>query len=413
MQERTQPEPGKYGRRETAGMSLEALRDQYHSDLFDDYLPFWEEHGIDDELGGFMCTMDHDGSLLSTEKHVWHQGRGLWVYAFLYNNFGGEGHLEIARKARDFLVRHGRSEDGDWVQVVDREGNIVQPPDGFGHAGRFAAEGLQEYYRATGDEESMELAIANVKRSAAICDNPQLMVDHGYIPRSYPGLRVQRFEMVTIRVLTQILEQVSDPELEALAARSVDAVMNKYWNPEYRLNNEALDHNWGRPNDENEDFVYLGHSMEIAWMLLHEAMRLRDRALFDLVAERFERHMEVAWDDVYGGFFRAMRVHGTFAFDKTLWVQEEPLIGTMMLLEHTDWEWPEYWFGRTFRFVQERYPLKRYGFPLWSLGGDRKGTFQPHTRHKGNYHHPRHLMLNLLALERMIERGGEVSDFWG
>ena len=73
MQKRTQPEPRKYLRRETAGRSLEALRDQYHSDLFDDYLPFWEEHGIDDELGGFMCTMDHDGSLLSTEKNIWHQ----------------------------------------------------------------------------------------------------------------------------------------------------------------------------------------------------------------------------------------------------------------------------------------------------------------------------------------------------
>ena len=34
---------------------------------------------------------------------------------------------------------------------------------------------------------------------------------------------------------------------------------------------------------------------------------------------------------------------------------------------------PERGFGRAFRFVQEKYPLKRYGFPLWSLGGRSHG----------------------------------------
>ena len=74
--------------------------------------------------------------------------------------------------------------------------------------------------------------------------------------------------------------------------------------------------------------------------------------------------------------------------------------------------WPARWFDRTFHYVQEKFPLKPHGYALWAMGGDRQVTFQPHVSRKGNYHHPRHLMLNLLALERMIERGGGVSDFW-
>ena len=276
----------------------------------------------------------------------------------------------------------------------------------------FVAEGLQEFYKATRDQASLDLAIESFWRSAAIFDDPERTAPQGYIPRDYPGMRTQGYEMVTIRVLSQILEQVSDPELEARALQTVDALVNRFWNPEYRLNNEALTHDYRRLEDENEDFIYLGHAIETHWMLLLEAMRQPDRALFDLAAERFQRHIEVAWDPVYEGVFRALHIHGTYTKDKVLWAQEEVLTGALILMEHTRLEWPWWWFDRTYRYVREKYPLRQYGYPLWILSADRKVSFKPHTSRKGNYHHPRHLMLNLLALERMIERGGRVSGFW-
>jgi mannose/cellobiose epimerase-like protein (N-acyl-D-glucosamine 2-epimerase family) len=217
--------------------------------------------------------------------------------------------------------------------------------------------------------------------------------------------------MVTLRTGTQILEQISDPKVERRVARAVDAIMNRFWNPEYRLNNEVLTHDYERPDDENEDFIYLGHAIETFWMVLAEAVRLKDRGLFDLAAERMERHLEVAWDDVYGGLFRAVRVHGAYTFDKVLWLQEEALIGLLLLMEYTDLAWPARWFDRIFHYVQEKFCLRPHGYPLWIEAGDRKVTFMPHSARKENYHHPRYLLLNLLAVERMIERGGAVAAF--
>ena len=147
-------------------------------------------------------------------------------------------------------------------------------------------------------------------------------------------------------------------------------------------------------------------------MLLPEAMRRKDRALFDLVAERFRRHLEVAWDDVYGGLFRAMHVHGAYTFDKVLWLQEEALVGSLILLEHAGLDWAGAWFRRVFDYVEESFALRQYGWPLYLYGGDRKVTYTEHVGRKEHYHHPRCAMRNLLALERMIERGGAVSDFW-
>jgi N-acylglucosamine 2-epimerase len=45
--------------------------------------------------------------------------------------------------------------------------------------------------------------------------------------------------------------------------------------------------------------------------------------------------------------------------------------------------------------------------------GDRKVSYAEHVGRKEHYHHPRCVMRNLLGLERMIEREGAVSDFWG
>ena len=153
---------------EIAAMGLEALRDLYRSDLYEDYLPFWDAHGIDHDLGGFMCFMDHDGTQLNTDKSMWHQGRGLWVYSYLYNHFGGNQYLEIAQKTQDFLVRHGRASNGEWVESLKKDGSVKGPANGTGFAGMYVAEGLQEFYRATGDQESMDIAIDSFWNSIAI-----------------------------------------------------------------------------------------------------------------------------------------------------------------------------------------------------------------------------------------------------
>ena len=88
------------------------------------------------------------------------------------------------------------------------------------------------------------------------------------------------------------------------------------------------------------------------------------------------------------------------------------MIGCLILLEHTDWDWPAQWFERTFDYVEERFSLRPHGFPLYLYSGDRTVRFEERVTRKENYHHPRCVMRNLLALERMIERGGAPSGVW-
>ena len=401
-------------RQQIGTRTLEQVRDHYRRYLFDEYVPFWTRHGIDHERGGFFCTLDHDGTRINDSKNMWYQGRGLWTYSYLARHFEHDESLQIARRTKDFLLAHGRDADGWWVSELDADGGVAAPATSRGYESLFVAEGLTAYAAAADDAEALDIAIESLIRVFDLLRDPARDVNEGYVPRCYPGMRVLGGHMVLILTLTQMLEQRSgDAKLQALAQEVVDGITVNFWNDKYQLMNEALACDLTRPDDVNEDFCYLGHAIETMWMTMVEGLRRGDRALFDLCAGRFRRHVEVAWDDVHGGLFRALQVTThTYELDKVLWLQEEGLIGCLLLMEHTDDEWAWSWFARIFDWIETHCCLRPHGHPLYQTAGDRTMTYQPHVTRKENYHHPRGVMRCLLALERMIERDGAVSEVW-
>jgi len=406
-----------------AGLSLEKLRDLYRHYLFEDFLPFMDKYVIDHQYGGFMCNTDLKGVNLSTTKDTWFEGRGIWVYSFLYNNFGKqEKHLGVARKSLEFILKLQPSGENLWPRRFTREGNPLTPPATEIYGDLFVAEGLAEYSRATGEQKYWDLAKEIILKCLRIYDRPDyepnIVASYGGPkPFPFPGARIQGVSMVLIRIISQMLPRRADTELEKILSRSVDAVLNDHYNPAFQLNNELLNHDYSRPTNELSQFVYTGHSIETLWMVLYEAVRTKSRKLFDAAAEHFQRHVEVAWDDVYGGVFRSLNNvdQNLWSVDKVLWAQEEVLIGTLCMVEHTGAPWARDMFGKMFTYVQDKYPLQRHGYPLWIISADRKVTFEanrpvgpsfPQGQRVENYHHPRLLMLNLLSLDRMIRRGG-------
>jgi mannose/cellobiose epimerase-like protein (N-acyl-D-glucosamine 2-epimerase family) len=217
-----------------------------------------------------------------------------------------------------------------------------------------------------------------------------------------------------LSLATTLLRHRHDERVLAVADRCLDAVMNRHWNPEFGLNNEILAHDFSRPPNDLARFVYTGHGIETLWMVMDEAVRRKDRALFELAAARLRRTVEVAWDGVYGGVFRSLNdVDKNLWFtDKVLWAQEEALIGMMLAAEHTGNAWARRRFAKLYNYIHEKWPLAKYGFSLWDNATDRKVTFVLHSNRIENFHHPRHLMLNLLAASRLLANGGRVSGIF-
>ncbi len=137
-----------------AGMSLSELHDKYRRDLFDVFLPFMDKYIIDHEFGGFMCNTDYTGKCVNDNKLSWFEGRGTWVYAFLYNNLAREQkYLEVARRSIEFVLKAKPQSAGElWPKELTRDGKPITQADGELYGDLFIAEGLAEFSKATGEK---------------------------------------------------------------------------------------------------------------------------------------------------------------------------------------------------------------------------------------------------------------------
>lgn len=335
----------------------------------------------------------------------------MWAYAFLYNYVRqSTDFLEVARKSKDFILRHRPPAGQFWPPSYSREGE-TRSGNGNIYGNLFISEGLAEYAFASGEEEYFDIAREIMLDAMEQYDRPDYRYAISYLSPEAPdikGVRVLGHWMVLLIGSTHMLMHREDPAIREISDRSIDAIMNHHLNSKYRLLNEGLNHDLSVPNNEFSQFAYMGHGIETLWMVMYEAVRRGDSRLFERSAAEFKHHVNVAHDAVYGGYFRSLDHvdNHTWKVDKVLWLQEEVLIGTMMMIEHTNDPWALNCFRETLHYVQEHFVHPGYRF--WSTGGDRKLEEYRMSRAE-HYHHPRHLMLNLLALERMIDRGGRPS----
>ncbi len=265
-----------------AGNSLEKLLEQYRYYLFDDFLPFMDKNVIDHTYGGFMCNTGRDGTNITQNKTAWYEGRGIWVYSFLYNKLKKDPeYLEIARKSVEFILKNEPSGDHLWPGSFSREGKPMSDPPNNIYGDLFVANGLSEYSKASGEDKYWDKAKAILIRCMKIYNSPDYEYVVNYGPgRAYnlksasdnhnistqevthpKGPRVLGHWMVIIRLVSQMLEYRSDPELEKIADECVDAIMNYHFNPEFSLINEVLNHGLSRPEGAFSQFVYTGHAI--------------------------------------------------------------------------------------------------------------------------------------------------------
>ncbi len=396
------------------GVPLAQLRDRYRSE-FDEFLDFFDTHIVDRQYGGFLCATDHDGTHLNTNKTATTEGRGIWCYSFMYNRrlVREDRYLDCARRSVDFIMKHRPAGNDFWPGVYAQDGAVIDK-NGSLPGDCYIAEGLAEFARATGEKKYAVIARETLLKALAAYDDPGFRDSAS----PYPGARNQWYWMLFMWFGTNWLRSRPDVDLEKIVDRCLDALLNHHHNPDFDLWNLVINHDLSRPAGENIAHARLagcGHATEAAWMIMYEAVRRRDRSLFDRAAGVFKRHVDVSRDDVYGGVFNDLEDvdENRWGLAKIFWAQAFVLIGSLQVIEHRDEEWAKEMFARQFEYVETRCRLDRWGFPLMIDSADRKISVLPKASRKDIYHHPRYLMLCLEALERLVKRGGKTSEVFG
>ena len=107
-----------------------AYQQFYRKQLLESVMPFWQNSDlVDKTYGGYISSVDREGRSYNDDKSVWFQGRCLWTFSALCNQYGIRDDWKAAADAgKPFLEKFCVDTDGRMFFVVDREGKPLRKP---------------------------------------------------------------------------------------------------------------------------------------------------------------------------------------------------------------------------------------------------------------------------------------------
>jgi N-acylglucosamine 2-epimerase len=387
----------------------DALRQHYRACLLDDVTPFWLQHSLDRECGGYLTCLDRDGSVFNTDKSMWFQARGTWLFSRLYNALEPrEEWLDAAKCGFDFLMRHGFDADGRMFFTTTRDGRPLRKRR-YLYTETFGVIACAEYARATGDEEAFRRARDTYRLIVDLHRTPGALA-----PKVFPRTRVTRSHAMAKILLatTQELDRAdSDPLYAEVIDDSLDQILNRFLKRDERALFETVGPNGERLDSPEGRCLNPGHAIETAWFIMHEGRRRDDPSLIQSALDILDWSLEWGWDREYGGILYFVDVEDRppeqLEWDMKLWWPHTEALYALLLAHHLTGE-ARYLDGyeKVHAWAFGHFPDPEYG--EWfgylhrdgSLSLSLKGSLW-----KGPFHLPRALLQCLKLLDEMT--GGD------
>lgn len=376
-------------------------RDRVGADLWQSVLPFWMRHSLDEERGGYFNQLDRDGQRFGDDKHVWLQGRQVWMLSKLYLDKGDAALLDAARLGAEFLRDHAVGEDGRAFFQLARDG----APIGLQRkifSECFLVMAYAEYARASGDASFRARALALFERVLALVADPT--------PLGRPQLAGQRAGQdlaVPMILLNLVAELRGAPGSETFDDRDdYDAIERDcvrrvmlHFDRERRLVREHVAPDGGWIDAPEGRLLNPGHVVEAAWFLAEYARRIGDEPLARDAFAMMEGALDVGWDPEHGGLFYFLDADGFSPLQlewsmKLWWPHCEAMIGTLIAWRTTgDARW---WarFEEVATWAMDRFCDPEHG--EWFGYLTREGAVSQRFKagpYKGCFHVPRALWM--------------------
>ena len=381
------------------------LHQLYRDTLLDDVVPFWLRHSLDREFGGYLTCLDRQGQPYSTDKAMWLQARGVWLYSKLYNTVEPRPEwLEAAELGYEFITRHGFDTDGRMFFSVTRDGRPLRKRR-YLFTETFGVIACSEYALATGDAAALQRATDTYRLLIDLYRNPT-----GLPAKVYPETRqviALAMPMILIATTQELRLAVDDPLHAQVVDDAIHQITGRFLKAEERALHETVGPNGERLDSPDGRLVNPGHAIEVSWFLMREGQRRRDPDLLTQAVQILDWSLDWGWDQEHGGLLYFVDIEGRppepLEWDMKLWwPHTEALYAT--LLAHYLTGQPRYaeWHQR----IQE-WAFFHFGDPAhgeWYGYLHRDGTVSLSAKGnmwKGAFHLPRALWLCMELLEDM------------
>ena len=394
---------------------LKACMEQSRSELVDNILPFWMEHGLDRENGGVYTCLDRDGTLMDSTKSVWFQGRFGFIAAFAYNNIEKRSEwLEASKSCLEFIEAHCFDTDGHMFFEVMADGTPLRKRRYVFSEG-FAAIAHSEYALATED-------VNHCRRALEIFDSIIRMLNTpGFLEPKYLPAQESRghsITMILVNTAARIREAVLHFGLEgadrltAEIDRSIHALRTYFMHPEFEALLECVGPAGEFIDNINGRLINPGHCIETSWFILEESkFRNWDPSLMEMALTILRWSWKWGWDEIYGGIINFRDCKGFPQQDysqdmKFWWPQTEAMIATLYAFEATGDEQYLKMHQQISEWTYGHLPDRDKG--EWYGYLHRDGTVaQPAKGNifKGPFHIPRMLIKSAMICNEIMKKG--------
>jgi N-acylglucosamine 2-epimerase len=368
---------------------LKKLSVQYKNELLDNIIPFWMNHSVDRESGGFFTCLDRDGKVFDTDKFVWPQGREVWMFSSLFNKFENRPEwLEMALHGAKFLMEHGRNKDGDWYFSLNRQGQpLVDAYNIFSDC--FATMAFGQLSIATGDKEHARIAKTTFDNILKRSDNPK-----GKYNKTIPATRPLKgfsLPMILCNLSLEIEHLLPKEMVEETIEKCIREVMEVFYDEKSGLIMENVQPDGSFSDSFEGRLLNPGHAIEAMWFIMDLSVRLKRPELAEKAVKIILRTLQYSWDKEYGGIYYFLDVKGyppqQLEWDQKLWwVHVETLISLIKGYALTSNQECLEWFEKVHDYTWAHFPdpghgewfgyLNRRGEVLLPLkGGKWKGCF--------------------------------------
>jgi len=265
------------------------LKKEIVQDLTGNILTFWATHSPDPS-GGFYGTLNFDGTPREdASKGGILNARMVWTFSAAYRLLKDEQYLTLANRAQRYFLDHFIDQEygGSFYTVSATGEPLDTQKDTYQNV--FAIYGLTEHYRATGNKESLDAAVAIYRK----------MIEHAYDP-AYGGFigcvecrgqeklfnrEWEKFEIEfpktmntnlhVLEALTNLYRVWNDEGLRKHLQEEIDVMSHKVLNQATWHEQLFLTMDW----QNQMDIDSYGHDIEFSWLLVEAAEVLGDEEI--------------------------------------------------------------------------------------------------------------------------------------
>ena len=305
-----------------------------------DILPFWARYAVDRENGGFYGKIDCDLKIdAQAPRSAVINARILWTYAAACRLIDPK-YRDMADRAWNYIAdKFWDPEYGGIYWTVDYLGRAISDRKQI-YAQAFAIYGMAEYFRATGNADSLQRAR---QLYGFIEQHSYDPVCKGYIEaraRNWGALEDMRLSekdlnspksmnthLHILEAYTNLLRVWRDPGLLARQTELLEVTMDRIVDERTAHFRMFFDNQWNSLTDH----ISYGHDIEGSWLMVEAAEVVGDAALLGRARKLAVRMADAVAKEAVdrdGSIFYEANSAGVFVDpNKHWWAQAEAVVG--------------------------------------------------------------------------------------